>query len=42
MASCSYIHNIYIIIYVYNIIFIIMYISVKMAAPWVSLTLLSY
>ena len=38
MASCSYIY-IYII---YNNLIIYMYISVKMAAPWGSLTLLNY
>ena len=35
MASCSY-------IYIYIYIYVCIYISVKMAAPWGSLTLLSY
>ena len=39
MASCSYI---YIYIYIYIIIYVCIDISVKMAAPWGSLTLLSY
>ena len=37
MASCSYIY-----IYIYIYMYVCIYISVKMAAPWGSWTLLSY